>query len=435
MRFLNGWALSITALLGAACSSATDDAVANGGSGGGGSQQYETLKIATWFAAPGELEALQEIINDYQEGYPGARVQIVPISIGPGPRNAQLHAGDDKVDAVEWDVAYQMQPFLGQMTDTAIDLSTIESLSGALAGTDPALQNTLQVGGMVPGLPVAIDRLNGLTYNLGLMTAPPSTLEEFRGVCTTYLDNGKIGPKPYVTGTRTASQDTRIYLISLLGLLPAEVLFGRDPAPAEKLGAALSALAYYRDSDCMAWASDDNVSGANWDEAAQDIIDDHVMMSLQPDWGNGYFVANGQKAGTDYATRTLLHDTGAYVYTAEFLIGRASSAKRAEIENFLGVAGRLSTQLSYAEVRGALPALAVTNPQAQISNPGTLAQRLDFDRTAADGRIGTMPGWVASATKPTNYLLPFMLGEMSLEDAVQGYLCGDAAPYPGYACP
>lgn len=433
MRSVRGGAIPAMALLAIACSATTDEPLT--ASGGRGNEQHETLKIATWFAAPGELEALQEIINDYQEGYPGARVQIVPISIGPGPRNLQLHSGNDQSPAVEWDVAYQMQPFLGQMTDVAIDLASVESLSGTLASADPVLQDSLHVGGMVPGLPVAIDRLNGLSYNVGLMTAPPSTLQEFREVCTSYVDGGKSGPKPYATGVRAANEDTRMFLLSLLGVLPADVIFGRDPAPADKLRDALSALAYYGEQDCVAYAADANGSGANWDEAAQDIIDDQAVMILQPDWGNGYFVANGQKAGTDYATRTLLQDTGAYVYTAEFLIGNASSPNRAEIENFLGIAGRLSTQMSYAAVRGALPGLAIPSPQTQISDPGTLAQRLDFDRAVAGGRAGTQPAWIASATKPANYLLPFLLGEMSLDEAVQGYLCGDEAQYPGYACP
>jgi ABC-type glycerol-3-phosphate transport system substrate-binding protein len=318
------------------------------------------------------------------------------------------------------------------MADVAVDLGTISSLDTAIAEAHPRLAGAMKPGAEVLGLPMSFVWLNGLVYDLDVIATPPSTHQDYYDLCDAYVTGGSVGPKPL--GMSTIAADPRAYLILMLGWIPADVLFEQVADPYPALEAFFDLSQHYLDSDCIATAGDLNASGSSWDEAVQLVADGNAMLGMNADWARGYLVANGLVPGTDFGAASAL-GTGAYIYTAEFMVANADSPRSEQVNNFMEVVGSLSSQLSFAQYRGTIPGLTIDNPTTQISDAGTLSNKQAFDAAEASNRIGPMRPWIASGTKPGNYLKPFFEGTMTKADAIMGYLCGDGAAYTGYACP
>jgi glucose/mannose transport system substrate-binding protein len=338
-----------------ACSSNAN----KGESGGGGDKQVE---VFSWWTGPGEAQGLEAMIADFKSKNPGIEFVNAAVSGGAGtnakailanrlqannpPDSFQVHAGLELADSIK----------AGKVED----LTYLYNQQGWTSKLPKGLLDAITIDGKIYAVPVNIHRANLLWFkpktlsDLGI-SGPPKTWAEFLTQAATIQAKGKI---PLTIGPLW----TQKHLLEnvLLGELGPDKYTGLWNGSTDWKGADVAAaLETYKK---VLAVSDIKSAAADWQPAAQKVVDGAGVYNLMGDWLNSLLAGDDKlKYKTDYDVVASPGTDGIYNFLSDSFTLPKGAKHRAAAEKWLIECGSIAGQDLFNPKKGSVPARTDTD--------------------------------------------------------------------------
>ncbi|HEY5961882.1 MAG TPA: ABC transporter substrate-binding protein [Polyangiaceae bacterium] len=362
-------ALALTSIVvvasAAACSSSGDGNGANSGAGGAAGHSGATsqsVKIASWWKAPGEAEAIDGLIKTFKAQNTGYSVTfdlIVDGVTAQSQLNAELA---DPVSKPPPDVAQYNANNVPTLLRSLPDSLTV--LDGAFAASSLTNANVPQevldavtVDGHIYSIPLNIHRENSFFYNVAVLSAngitPPTTVDEIIAACPK-LKAAKI--TPVVTSYQGWIQ--RIMFNSIAaGTMGAakfrDFMTGKTSFTDAAWSGAIDKYAALLDACVDATIASDKEYG--WTRAADDLFEGKGAFYYHGDWAKGYLVSRGFSPGTDFGGGGSPGARDLFWFGVDVLILPKNAANPAGAALFFDTATSIDGQVAFNKPKGSTP--------------------------------------------------------------------------------
>jgi glucose/mannose transport system substrate-binding protein len=361
------------------CLGCSNGATASDGRGGAGSVTGEVVELASWWVAPGEVDALNALIGVYEKVHSGARVNSsadasalevrtkLDMDIGTSPPDVfQINAHD----IPSWDA---MHPGTLSSLD---DLFTEPAVKEAVL---PDVLSLVSVENEVIAMPVGIHRENSLFFNRSIFTklaiVPPTTISELIEACKTIKAAGitpialsndgwvvRILFNDIVQGTMGSDAFNDF----ITGVTPVT-----DPAVTAKLKESISItseiLTNYVNPD----------SGAlnfGWSDGADQVFHGKAAMLLHGDWAKGYFVTLGWTPGIDFGQTGAPGASDLFWYVIDAFAAPKLAAHGDNAHDFLSAVLSKEAQVAFSRLKGSTPIRTDVSDQLDRLGQSTLLE-------------------------------------------------------------
>jgi glucose/mannose transport system substrate-binding protein len=315
------------------------------------------VEVFSWWTGPGEQEGLDAMIADFEKKNPGIKVVNAAVSGGAGTNAKAILA--NRLQAKNPPDSYQRHAGLELSDD--IKAGLVEDLAAMFASEGwnekmpKGLLEAITVDGKIYSVPVNIHRANLIWYNpktikeLGL-SGPPKDWKEFLTQAEAIKAKGKT---PLAVGP----QWTQKHLLEtvLLGELGPEAYTGlwngkTDWASAEVSGALETFKKVLSFSDVRSAAAD-------WQPAADRVIDGTAVYTVMGDWLDGYLKGAKKLAfKTDYDVSASPGSAGVYDFLSDSFTLPVGAKNRANAEKWLKECGSVEGQDLFNPQKGSIPA-------------------------------------------------------------------------------
>jgi glucose/mannose transport system substrate-binding protein len=320
------------------------------------------LEVFNWWANPGVNEALEAMLKVFSQRYPQTTVVnagVATLSKAQEELQKRMLSGDppDTFQTVGgWDlrkwVAYN------GVDDADSKLEPLDAIveGNKLAQVIPApVLDAVSYNGKVYGIPLGVHRYNCLFFNKKLFDEngllPPSTFAEFYTVSEALKAKGIT---PLAVGSNDGHQ---IKTHTWDGLLVAKAgvqfresyLSGMEDPADPRIVDMLREYAHMLDY------SNDDRDSLTWDGAAQLVVDGKAAMTIVGDFGKGFFLAKGWRAGIELGQVPLPGTSGTFVYLVDsFGLPKGITHRQATV-NFLNFIATPEAQNAFNPLKGATP--------------------------------------------------------------------------------
>jgi glucose/mannose transport system substrate-binding protein len=349
-----------------ACGAAA--AVANAGCSES-SNERRTVEVINWWSAPGEIDAMNQLVTLFHARYPTQKVDNHRIP-DPGmardairdlvvggfpPETFQANGG---WDLLSW-VAYNNNP-----DDADAKLDELDAYASWAAAVPDLVKKTVRFNGKIYAVPLNIHRLNMLFFNRRVFAdhgvEPPKwndelTFDDLFVLCDRLKAAGVQRPIALAT-----EQSWPLVLYLFENILVARAgaegylqFFSGDPGfdilNSPPLQAALTDL-----SRLLAY--DPEARTSTWDEAVEEMSNGNAAMTIMGDWAKGYI--DGKGGDVDFGAIPTPGTAQAFVFTTDTFGLPLGARNRDGALKLLELAGSQQGQDEFNVKKGSIPARA-----------------------------------------------------------------------------
>ncbi|WP_416841170.1 ABC transporter substrate-binding protein [Haloferax sp. DFSO52] len=359
----------------------TDTTTESGGGGGG-----ETLEIVHWWTAGGEQEALNALLEGFQEEYPDVTVENNPAPGGAGSaldtviKNRVLNQNPPSTFQI-WPgkalFPYTDADLLENITDSVWSQNDMQNayLDGvkeaAMGGTD----NFVSV-------PINIHRLNNLFYNVSVVESAgvdPSSIEtpsDLTSALETVASETDAVPMAHQTQSPWSTvQLWETILIGEAGVEAFNTFTSGDVASVEsEVKSALERLVEYSDY------FPEDAGSISWDQGNSQVVEGNAAFIHQGDWAAGqYNAADDFEYDSDWGNVAFPGTSGVYSLVMDSFVFPTNNPSPDATEKFLTYCGTTDAQERFNTRKGSIP------PRTDVSmdafGPFLQAQSEDFSNS------------------------------------------------------
>jgi len=340
------------------------------------------VEVFSWWAGPGEKEGLDAMIADFKTQNPNITFDNAAVAGGAGTNAKTILA--TRLGAKNPPDSYQLHAGLEGQSDIKAgyleDITYLYDQNGWKDKFPAGLVKAITVDGKIYQVPVNIHRSNLLFFNPKKLAewgiaAPPKTWSEFLTQAATLKGKG-------VAAIALGPLWTQKHLLEnvLLGELGAAKYTGLwDGSTDWKSAEVTAALDTYKK---VLSFSDIKSAAADWQPAADKVIDGTAAYQVMGDWEAGYLGGTKKLAyKTDWNVTTSPGSAGVYNFLSDSFTLPKGAPHKAAAEKWL---------LECASVRGQ----DLFNPQK-----GSVPARLDADKSKYTGYLAdALADWQSSST-------------------------------------
>lgn len=372
----------------------------SGGAGGGSGADDKTVKVASWWQAPGEAEAIHALISTFEADNAGYKVNFDLIADGTTARTQLDEQLGDPTNNPPPDVAQynanNVPTVLSSFPDSLTSLDDAFAAASLDSSKVPQeILDAVTADGHIYSIPLNIHRENMLFYNttvLGDNVVPvPTTIDELIASCA-QLKAANI--TPVVTSYQGWIQ--RIMFNSIAaGTLGAaafqDFMTGKTPFTDTGWSDAIDKYTEVLDA-CVDDATAKDSSNYGWTQAADDLFDGNGAFFFHGDWAKGYLVSRGFSPGTDFGGVGSPGAKDLFWFGVDVLILPAQAANPSGAALFFDTATSIDGQVAFNKLKGSTP-FRTDVPGASLDSIGKQTQA---DFKAADATrmlVKTTDAW------------------------------------------
>jgi glucose/mannose transport system substrate-binding protein len=345
-----------TAQLGGACSRG-DDGRAAGTDETAKNAARSPVEVFSWWTGPGEQEGLAAMIAVFEKKNPDVEVINAAVSGGAGTNAKAILA--NRLQGGNPPDSYQRHAGLELADD--IDAGKLEALDSLYDEHDwrdklpEGLVQAITIDGKIYSVPVNIHRANLIWYvpatlkELGI-EAPPRTWKEFLRQAAAIKKKGKT---PLAIGPLwTQKHLLETVLLGELGPKKYAGLWnGKTDWQAPEVTSAIETfrkvLSY----------SDIESAAADWQPAADRVIDGEAVYTVMGDWLDAYWGRAKKLAfEKDYRVAASPGSAGVYDFLSDSFTLPAAAKHRSAAVKWLEVCGSVEGQDAFNPQKGSIPA-------------------------------------------------------------------------------
>lgn len=317
----------------------------------------DQVEVFSWWTGAGEQEGLEAMIADFKTKNPNIEFINAAVSGGAGTNAKAILA--NRLQAGNPPDSYQRHAGLELADDIKAakveDLTKLYEAQGWKDKLPKGLIEAITIDGKIYSVPVNIHRANLIWYvpktlqALGL-SGPPKTWKEFMTQAQTIKGKGKtalaIGP---------AWTQKHLLETVLLGELGPEKYTGLWNGKTDwKSPEVAAALDMFKQ---VLSVSDIKSSAADWQPAADRVIDGTAVYTVMGDWLDGYWGRAKKLAyNTDYGVTASPGSAGVYDFLSDSFTLPVGAKHRAAAEKWLIEAGSVEGQDLFNPQKGSIPA-------------------------------------------------------------------------------
>lgn len=328
------------------------------GGDGDGNGEGE-LEIAHWWTAGGEEDAIEALIEGFEEEYPDYDVDNNPT---PGGAGSALEA-DVRNRVIDGNPPSTFQIWPGEALSLYTEEDLLEDISDNVwddemeeAYLDGPLELSQDDDGAFVAVPINIHRLNNLFYNVEVVEdagVDPEEIEDPEALVEALEaveDAGSIG---MIHQTQEPWSTLQLWENALLGLDPDayQTTIDGDPESVEdEVMESLELTAAY------AQYFNDDASSVAWDEANNRIINGEAAFLHQGDWAAGQYEASEDfEFGEDWDYIPFPGTEGLYQTVMDAFVMPTENPSPEATEAFLTYAGTTDAQARFNVEKGSIP--------------------------------------------------------------------------------
>jgi glucose/mannose transport system substrate-binding protein len=317
----------------------------------------DQVEVFSWWTGAGEQEGLDAMIADFKSRNPSIELVNAAVSGGAGTNAKAILA--NRLQAGNPPDSYQRHAGLELADDIKAgkveDLTKLYEAQGWKDKLPKGLLEAITIDGKIYSVPVNIHRANLIWFvpktlqALGL-SGPPKTWKEFITQAQTIKAKGK-------TALAIGPQWTQKHLLEtvLLGELGPDKYTGLWNGKTDwKSAEVTAALDMFKQ---VLAVSDIKSAAADWQPAADRVIDGTAVYTVMGDWLDGYWGRAKKLAfKTDYDVTTSPGSAGVYDFLSDSFTLPVGAKHRAAAEKWLIECGSVEGQDLFNPQKGSVPA-------------------------------------------------------------------------------
>ncbi len=387
--------------------------------------QEGEVEIFSWWTAGGEAEALNALIELFNEKYPDVEVINSTVVGGAGfnarrvlktrmvaedpPDSFQIHGGEELIDS------YVKIKIHGgeELVETYVEASRMEPITALLEEwgiKDKFNQQILEMTayqGEYYSIPVNVHRSNAVFYNKEVLAENdvevPTDLEGFKEALASLEEAGVV---PLALGDANrwpAAQLFETLLAASLGADAYNGLWNGETDPADP--AIREAFVHFK--DIMQYVNEDH-SELSWFDATKLVHDGKAGFNIMGDWAEGYLKTLGWTPGEEFGWMPVPGTEGTFIFITD-TFGLPKDAPNPEnAKKWLRVIASKEGQDIFNPIKGSIPARLdadkskydpyLTDSMEDFAND-TLSPSIVHGSAAPKGFVDALDGTISSFIK------------------------------------
>jgi glucose/mannose transport system substrate-binding protein len=317
----------------------------------------DQVEVFSWWTGAGEQEGLDAMIADFKKKNPNIEVVNAAVSGGAGTNAKAILA--NRLQAGNPPDSYQRHAGLELADDIKAgkleDLGKLYQAQGWNDKLPKGLLEAITIDGKIYSVPVNIHRANLIWFvpktlqTLGI-AGPPKTWKEFLAQAKTIKAKGKT---PLAIGP--AWTQKHLLETVLLGELGPDKYTGLWNGKTDwKSAEVIAALDMFKQ---VLAASDIKSSAADWQPAADRVIDGAAVYTVMGDWADAYLKGDkGLTVETDYGVAASPGSDNIFNFLSDSFTLPAQAKNKTAAEAWLKEAGSKSGQDAFNPKKGSVPA-------------------------------------------------------------------------------
>jgi glucose/mannose transport system substrate-binding protein len=317
----------------------------------------DQVEVFSWWTGQGEQEGLDAMIADFKTKNPGIEVVNAAVSGGAGTNAKAILA--NRLQAGNPPDSYQRHAGLELSDDIKAskveDLTKLYEANGWKDKLPKGLLEAITIDGKIYAVPVNIHRANLIWFSpktlkaLGI-SGPPQSWKDFMAQAKIIKSKGKtalaIGP---------AWTQKHLLETVLLGELGPDKYTGLWNGKTDwKSPEVTAALDMFKQ---VLSVSDIKSSAADWQPAADRVIDGTAVYTVMGDWLDGYWGrAKKLTIKTDYDVTATPGSAGVYDFLSDSFTLPVGAKHHAAAEKWLAECGSVEGQDLFNPQKGSVPA-------------------------------------------------------------------------------
>ena len=322
-----------------------------------GSLQEETFEIVHWWTAGGEEEALEALLDGYQEGHPDVEIDNNPAPGGAGsaldaaiqsrivdetpPSTFQIWPGESLRPYTDADVLASVE----DLWDDEMREAYLDSVMDAASPEEELVS-----------VPINIHRLNNLFYNVEVVEdagVDPAEIDDpvdLLDALETVDDAGYTGMAQQTTSEWSTVQLWETVLAAQHGVDAFEAyIAGETEGLEDEVRESLELVVEYSE-----YFSPD-AGAIAWDEANAQVIDGAAAFIHQGDWAAGQYGEADFEYGTEWDFVAYPGTDGVYSIVMDSFVMPEPNPSPEATEAFLSYCGTIDAQERFNPIKGSIP--------------------------------------------------------------------------------
>jgi glucose/mannose transport system substrate-binding protein len=256
------------------------------------------VEIIDWWTAGGEKDAINALLQLFQQQYPNETPNPMPFDGSTAARNTidTLMNGGQPPDTFQANGGWDLLTWVvyNNVDDRNSKMDPVDPAGEGWNGVMPqAVLDTVSFNGKVYGVPLDIHRTNTLFYNTALLPsfedAPPKSLDELFAVAAALQATGIAAP--IALGAKDGTLPILFFENLLVSRAGAEFyqdfMRGNGDQYAPEIAAAVDDLA------TLLTYANTNASQLTWSQAADRVLTGDAAMTIMGDWDKAYMTSWG----------------------------------------------------------------------------------------------------------------------------------------------
>ena len=328
------------------------------GQGSGPAPARELVEIFSWWAAPGEADALEALVAAHQSDPPG-RAHLQRRRRRPGRERAsgwKSACERNEPPDIFQEYIHQLRAVGRHATERQMPLDDLFDHLGLRQVVFPELIHDITRDGHIFAMPVNVHRENTLFYNRRILAAHhvavPRTVPELLAACRKLKAEGVVPLAAADQGwilrimfnaLAAGQMGGEAYHAYFMGLRPIDVAPFRE---------AIDLFAEVVENYINADAGDD---GFGWTNAAQALYDGDTAMFLHGDWVKGYLAQLGWSGETDFGVAAAPGSSDLFLYGIDAFALARGARNEAGARDFLETVASPAGQVAFNRIKGSSP--------------------------------------------------------------------------------
>jgi len=321
-----------------------------------------TVEMFSWWSAPGEAEALSELLHIHDAHYP--KVEVVNaaaadwanartvlgqrMASGTPPDTFQANGGND---LKRWVLANGVDASGSQLAN--LDAFYMEhDLYSVLS---PEVLAAVSVGTVPYAVPMNLHRNNSLFYNKSVLgdIPLPTTFAELLATCETIQTTRNV--PCFSMGGRDGWALELVWwenvLVATAGPQFYDSFFKGQASPSDPLltqaATNMFALWDYSHPDSL---------NHSWEDAVNMVGNGQVAFTIMGDWAKGMLVRLGKTPGMDFGQVAFPSTENVFVFVTDVFSLTLNAPSPHSAENLLAVMASAEAQVAFNRIKGSIPA-------------------------------------------------------------------------------
>jgi len=335
--------------------------------------QEGEVEIFSWWTAGGEAEALDALIEFFNEEYPDVEVINSTVAGGAGfnarrvlktrmvagnpPDSFQIHGGAELIDTYVKIKIYGGE----ELVETYVEASKMEPITGLLEEwgiKDKFNQQILEMTayqGEYYSIPVNVHRSNAVFYNKEVLKEnniePPTDLAGFKAALASLEEAGVVPLALGDTNKWPASQVFETLLLATLGPDGYNGLWNGETDAADP--AIREALVHFK--DIMQYVNEDH-SSLSWHDATQLVYEGKAGFNIMGDWAEGYLKTLGWTPGEEFGWMAVPGTEGSFLFITDTFGLPKDAPNPDNAKKWLKIIASKEGQDIFNPIKGSIPA-------------------------------------------------------------------------------